>query len=150
MKRVLVLCIGNSCRSQMAEGYLKFYGAGMADYCSAGIFNNGVHPIAVQVMAEDSIDIAWHKSKTVETFRDQHFDYVISVCDNVTDQVPNYISYDYLDCLHIPDPASFVGSTEATINEFRRVRELLKMYVLKFIGKELALTTPFTAQSDAA
>lgn len=137
MKRVLVLCVGNSCRSQMAEGYLKFYGDGKAEYFSAGLRQNDVHPLAIKVMAEDSIDISWHISEIMEVYAGQHFDYVISVCDEISDQIPTFITADKFFHLSVPDPAQFVGSPAATLNEFRRVREMLKTYMLKFLGSEL-------------
>lgn len=137
MKRVLVLCIGNSCRSQMAEGYLRFYGKGKAQYCSAGLYPTDIHPFAIQVMAEDSIDITVQTPKLIETFREQHFDYVISMCDEITSQLPDYIFADHLLEFHLPDPASFIGTEEAVLEEFRRIRELIKTRILKFIGQEL-------------
>lgn len=137
MKRVLVLCIGNSCRSQMAEGYLRFYGGGKAQYFSAGLSNHGVNPNAIEVMAEDSIDISSHTSKTIENFKDQHFDYILSVCEEGALDIPDFVTADQYFCYHVPDPAAFVGSKEAALEQFRGVREMLKTHMLKFIGKEL-------------
>lgn len=137
MKRILVLCVGNSCRSQMAEGYLKFYGEEKAQYFSAGLRRNEVHPLAIKVMAEDSIDISWHTSQLIDVYAGQHFDYVISVCDEISDQIPNFITSDKFFNFNVPDPAQFVGSPAATLKEFRRIREMLKTHMLKFLGSEL-------------
>ncbi len=137
MKRVLVLCIGNSCRSQMAEGYLRFYGDGKAQYCSAGLLNHGINPNAVQVMSEDSIDISSHIAKDVAHFRGQHFDYILSVCEEEVLDIPDFVTADHYLCYYVADPAAFVGTKEATLDKFREVREILKTHMLKFIGKEL-------------
>ena len=137
MKRVLVLCIGNSCRSQMAEGYLRFYGSGKAQYCSAGLINHGINPSAIQVMSEDSIDISSHIAKDIEHFRGQHFDYILSVCEGEALDIPDFVTADHYLCYHVADPAAFVGTKEATLDKFREVREILKTHMLKFIGKEL-------------
>ncbi len=137
MKRVLVLCIGNSCRSQMAEGYLQFYGEGKAEYYSAGLYDYGINDNAVAVMAEDSIDISCQTSKTVEYFKDQHFDYILSVCSEKSLEIPHYVTADQYFNYDVPDPANFVGSEENVKEQFRTVRELLKTHMLKFIGKEL-------------
>ncbi|MFN7116587.1 MAG: arsenate reductase ArsC [Saprospiraceae bacterium] len=137
MKKVLVACVGNSSRSQIAEGYLQFYGIGKAKYCSAGLHPTKVHPLAVQVMAEDNIDISQQKSKSFEAFKNQHFDYVLSMCEEITTQLPDYISADQKLDLYVPDPAAFQGSEEATLQYFRLIRDQIKSNILKFIGKEL-------------
>ncbi len=137
MKRVLVACIGNSCRSQMAEAYLQFYGIGKAQYCSAGLFPASVHPLAAQVMAEDNIDISGQTAKPFETFRNKRFDYVLSLCEEISTHIPDYILTDHSLELYVPDPAAFQGSEEATLQYFRQVRDQIKTKILKFIGKEL-------------
>ncbi len=137
MKKVLVLCKGNSCRSQMAEGYLQFYGKGNGLFFSAGLENHGINPYAVQVMAEDSIDIGRGTSKGIDLFRGEHFDFVINICEELTNQDFDMVTADKWLHLNIPDPAAVVGSEAQQIKAFRQVREAIKMHMLKFIGKEL-------------
>src|SRR6202000_2344660 len=88
MKNILVLCTGNSCRSQIAEGYLRFFADNKAKIYSAGIETHGVNPKAIQVMAEDHIDISGHASNHVDEYIDVPFDYVITVCDNANEACP--------------------------------------------------------------
>ena len=137
MKRILVLCTGNSCRSQMAEGYLKFYTQRGAEIHSAGLESHGVNPYAVKAMEEDSIDITGQHSKPIDVFRGQHFDYLVTVCDEAGQKILKGISYDEKIHFSIPDPAIFKGESEQKLDEFRRVREMVKKRMLKFIGKAL-------------
>ncbi|MDX1943431.1 MAG: arsenate reductase ArsC [Saprospiraceae bacterium] len=138
MKQVLVLCTGNSCRSQMAEGYLKFYGDGKAEFFSAGSLPTELHPIAVKVMAEDSIDIAVYTSKNLSVFEGRHFDYIINVCSEVSNQIPSTITSEVIFYYDVPDPAQLIDSPKVMLTEFRRVREMIKALMLKFIGSELS------------
>jgi arsenate reductase len=82
MKKILVLCTGNSCRSQMAEGYLRSFAKGKAEIFSAGIEAHGVNPLAVKIMKEDGIDISHQTSNHVDEYKNVDFDYVITVCGN--------------------------------------------------------------------
>ncbi len=86
MKRVLVLCTGNSCRSQIAEGYLREFANGKAEVCSAGAETHGVNPRAIATMKEDGIDISNHTSNNIEEYRNIDFDFVITVCDNAKER----------------------------------------------------------------
>ncbi len=86
MKRILVLCTGNSCRSQIAEGYLRHFAKGKAEVYSAGIEKHGVNPKAIAIMKEDDIDISHHTSNNIDEYRDVNLDYVITVCDNAKEQ----------------------------------------------------------------
>src|SRR5690606_34932593 len=92
MKKILVLCTGNSCRSQMAEGYLKHFVDGKAAIYSAGVETHGVNPRAVAIMHEDGIDISNHTSNNVNEYRAIDFDYVITVCDNAKERCPFFPS----------------------------------------------------------
>lgn len=80
--RILVLCTGNSCRSQMAEGYLRHFARGKAEVYSAGVETHGVNPRAIAIMKEDGIDISHHTSNNLDAYRDLSFDHAITVCDN--------------------------------------------------------------------
>ncbi len=133
MKNVLVLCTGNSCRSQMAEGYLKSFGRDSINVFSAGIETHGVNPKAIAVMAQDGIDISAHTSNNVNEYSNVNFDYVITVCDNAKENCP-YFPTEAIKIHHnFPDPAKANGSEEEIMQEFTRVRELIKVYVKQFI-----------------
>ncbi|PLW90851.1 arsenate reductase ArsC, partial [Mucilaginibacter sp.] len=90
MKNILVLCTGNSCRSQIAEGYLRHFSEGKANIYSAGIETHGVNPRAIATMQEDGIDISVHTSNNVDEYADVPFDYVITVCDNAKENCPYF------------------------------------------------------------
>ncbi len=91
MKKILVLCTGNSCRSQIAEGYLRHFAGNKAEVFSAGVETHGVNPKAVATMAEDGIDISLHTSNNVNEYKDIDFDYVITVCDNAKERCPYFL-----------------------------------------------------------
>ncbi|MCJ8209060.1 arsenate reductase ArsC [Mucilaginibacter sp. RS28] len=137
MKNILVLCTGNSCRSQLAEGYLRHFLKGTANVYSAGIETHGVNPKAIAVMAEDGIDISNHTSNHVDEYAAIRFDYVITVCDNANEACP-YFPGD-VKRLHynFPDPAKATGTEEEVMKEFRRVRNLIKGYVLRFVMENM-------------
>ena len=134
MKNILVLCTGNSCRSQMAEGYLRHFAAGKAQIYSAGIETHGVNPKAVQVMAEDGIDISGHTSNNVDEYAGIPFDYVITVCDNAKENCPWFPSKAERFHQNFPDPAKVTGSPEEIMNEYRKVRDMIKMFSKDFIA----------------
>ncbi len=141
MKKILVLCSGNSCRSQMAEGYLKYYATGRAEYFSAGLQDRGVNPLTVEVMAEDNIDISTNHSKTYHRFQKQPFDYLITVCDEAYQQLPKGLSAEHHVHFSIPDPDRVNGTLEERREAFRQIRETVKKNFLKFIGRELPSVT---------
>ncbi len=137
MKKVLVLCTGNSCRSQIAEGYLKHFAGNRAEIYSAGIETHGVNPKAIQIMAEDHIDISNHTSNHVDEYANINFDVVITVCDNANEACPFFPGNVQRFHQNFPDPAKATGSTEEVMSEFRRVRELIKAYSADFVNKHL-------------
>jgi len=137
MKRVLVLCTGNSSRSQMAEGYLKFYADGKLEVYSAGVKDLGVNPLAVEAMGQDNIDISEHFSKPLEYFHGESFDYLISVCELQEDDILEEISFRKFFHYEVKDPAVFEGSKEEALKVFDEAREKLKRKMLKFLGKIL-------------
>ena len=87
-KKVLVLCTGNSCRSQIAEGYLRYFAEQKAEIFSAGVETHGVNPKAIETMKEDGIDISHHTSNNIDEYRNIDFDFVITVCDNAKERCP--------------------------------------------------------------
>jgi len=137
MKNVLVLCTGNSCRSQIAEGYLRYFAGNKANIYSAGIETHGVNPKAIQVMAEDGIDISHHTSNNVDEYLDIPFDYVITVCDNAKENCPYFPTR--ADRFHqdFSDPAKATGSAEQVLNEFRKARDMIKAYSKDFAEQYL-------------
>ena len=138
MKKILVLCSGNSSRSQMAEGYLNYYAAGQADFFSAGLKDRGINPLTIEVMAEDNIDISGHYSKNVEQFRKHRFDFLLTVCDEAYERLPKQLSAERHLHFSIPDPDAVDGDLETRREAFREIRERVKKDVLRFIGRELS------------
>jgi arsenate reductase (thioredoxin) len=133
MKNILVLCTGNSCRSQMAEGYLRYFSDGMAVVFSAGIDTHGVNPRAISVMIEDGIDISNHTSNNVNEYLAVKFDFIITVCDHANEVCPVFPSSAKKFHFNFPDPAKVTGVEEEIVLEFRRVRELIKVYCKEFV-----------------
>lgn len=138
MKRVLVLCTGNSCRSQVAEGYLRFFAKDKAEIYSAGVETHGVNPRAVAIMQEDGIDISNHTSNNINEYRNIDFDFVITVCDNAKERCPYFPSNATKFHNNFPDPAKATGSEEEIMQKFRDVREMIKVYCRDFVDKNLA------------
>ncbi|MDF2433202.1 MAG: hypothetical protein JWP44_2833 [Mucilaginibacter sp.] len=137
MKNILVLCTGNSCRSQIAEGYLRHFAGDKANIYSAGIETHGVNPKAIQVMTEDGIDISSHTSNNVDEYKDINFDYVITVCDNAKENCPFFPTRAQRFHQNFPDPAKATGNADEVINEFRKVRNLIKEYSKSFVQEHL-------------
>ena len=136
-KKILVLCTGNSCRSQIAEGYLRHFAGDKAVIYSAGVETHGVNPKAIETMKEDGIDISQHTSNNIEEYRDIEFDFVITVCDNAKERCPFFPSNAKKFHYNFPDPAKATGTEEEITNEFTRVRELIKMYCKNFIEENI-------------
>ncbi len=137
-KKVLVLCTGNSCRSQIAEGYLRHFAGKNADIYSAGVETHGVNPKAVQVMKEDGIDISSHTSNNVDEYTGINFDFVITVCDNAKERCPYFPTLAQKFHYNFPDPAKASGTEEEIFEEFRRVRAMIKEYCIDFAHKYLS------------
>lgn len=127
MIRVLFLCTGNSARSQMAEGLLRHLGGPGFDVVSAGTHPAGLNPLSVEAMAEVGIDISHHRSKLVDEFLDQRFDYVITVCDRANEECPIFPGD--VERIHwgFDDPAAVAGTHDDRIKSFRRVRDEITM-----------------------
>ena len=134
-KRVLILCTGNSARSQMAEGLLRHDAGDRFTVESAGTKPSTVRPEAIAVMKEVGIDISGHRSKSVDEFAGQKLDYVLTVCDNAKESCP--VFFGKATRLHhsFNDPAAVEGSEEKRLGEFRRVRDELRSYLRGFPPK---------------
>ncbi|MCA6441749.1 MAG: arsenate reductase ArsC [Sediminibacterium sp.] len=136
-KKILVLCTGNSCRSQIAEGYLRYFAGDKAIIYSAGVETHGVNPRAIATMQEDGIDISMHTSNNMDEYRDIDFDYVITVCDNARERCPFFPSSAQKFHHNFPDPAKAVGTEEEIMDQFREVREMIKRYAENFVKENL-------------
>jgi arsenate reductase len=137
MKNVLVLCTGNSCRSQIAEGYLKHYAGNKATIYSAGVETHGVNPKAITIMAEDGIDISTHTSNNVDEYTNIPFDYVITVCDNAKERCPYFPTIAVRLHHNFPDPAKATGTEEEVMQSFRSTREMIRTYSEQFVNEHL-------------
>lgn len=137
MKKVLVLCTGNSCRSQIAEGYLKYFAKEKAEVYSAGVETHGVNLKAIAIMSEDGLDISDHTSNHIDEYKDIDFDFVITVCDNARERCPYFPTTAEKFHYNFPDPAKATGTDEEIKTEFRKVRGMIKEYCEEWVGKNL-------------
>jgi len=137
---ILVLCTGNSCRSQMAEGYLKHFTTDKTTIYSAGVETHGVNPRAINIMKEDDIDISNHTSNNLEEYRDINFDYILTVCDNAKERCPFFpgkaerLHYNFF------DPSKVEGSEEEIHAAFIKTRNQIKSYCKDFIAQKVFKT----------
>ncbi|PWJ55022.1 arsenate reductase [Dyadobacter jejuensis] len=137
MKKVLVLCTGNSCRSQLAEGYIRHFADEKASVYSAGVETHGVNPKAIAVMAEDGIDISGHTSNNIDEYTQIEFDFVITVCDNAKERCPYFPTKAQKFHHNFPDPAKATGTEQQIMESFRSVREMIKKYSEEFVNQNL-------------
>ena len=135
MKRILVLCTGNSCRSQMAEGYLRHFAGDKAIVKSAGVETHGVNPKAIAVMKEDRVDISGHTSNNVDEYLSMDFDFIITVCDNAKERCPVFPGNATRFHHNFPDPATATGTAEEVLKKFRETRDLIKGFSRDFVSK---------------
>ena len=136
--RILILCTGNSCRSQMAEGFLKSFSSEIGVF-SAGTEPSGVvHPKAVQVMKEEGIDLTGYSPKSVSRYVNHSFDFVITVCDHAKEICPVFAGKVEKQ-IHIgfDDPAEAEGTEQFVLSEFRRIRDEIKRDFKKFFDNDL-------------
>ncbi|WP_411029668.1 arsenate reductase ArsC [Spongiimicrobium sp. 3-5] len=139
MKNILVLCTGNSCRSQMAHGYMENLQDGLANIYSAGIETHGLNPGAVAIMQEDGLDITHHTSNNVTEYDGIIWDYIITVCDHAKENCPYIPSKDAKRIHHnFFDPSKVVGTEEEKHDAFLKARNEIKQFCQKFITEELA------------
>jgi len=135
MKRVLILCTGNSARSQMAEGLLRHDAGERFSVESAGTNPVPVKPEAVAVLKEIGIDISGHRSKSVDVFAGQPFDVVLTVCDHARETCPVYPGHTNRIHHSFEDPANVQGSAEQRLEAFRRVRDEIRAYLRHFVSQ---------------
>lgn len=132
-KKILVLCTGNSCRSQIAHGYLQKFGGNKVEVYSAGVEIHGVNPLAIKTMKDDGVDITSHTSNNVLEYQEINFHFVITVCDNAKERCPYFPNVAIKFHYNFPDPSKVVGTDEEIQTEFVRVRNLIKDYCYDFI-----------------
>jgi len=132
MKKILVLCTGNSCRSQIAEGYLQYFAGDKAQVYSAGVETR-----AIATMKEDGIDISQHTSNNIDEYIKIDFDFVITVCDNAKERCPYFPTKAKKFHQNFPDPAKSIGSEEEISEQFRQVRNMIKTYSQQFVANNL-------------
>jgi arsenate reductase len=133
MKNILILCTGNSCRSQIAHGYLQHFAKNKAKVYSAGVEVHGVNPKAIATMKADGVDISHHTSNHVDEYTEIPFDFVITVCDNAKEHCPYFPTQAKKFHHNFPDPAKATGTEEKVNAEFERVREMIKAYTHQFV-----------------
>ena len=138
MKNVLVLCTGNSCRSQIAHGYLEYFTDGrQVKVYSARVETHGVNPKAIATMQEDNIDISYHTSNNIEEYFAVEFDFVITVCDIAKEACPYFPTKAKKYHYNFPDPAKAKGTDEEVKEKFRAVRQLIRDYCEEFVTENL-------------
>ena len=136
--RVLFLCTGNSCRSHMAEGWLRHLAGDRFEALSAGAKPTGyVHPLAIEVMAEVGVDILQHRSKSIDEFAGQPLDLLVTVCDNARESCPMYAGAKRQVHWGFDDPAHATGTKPEQLAVFRRVRDEIRQRIELFL-KETA------------
>ncbi len=136
-KNILVLCTGNSCRSQIAEAYLRLFAKEKAEIYSAGIATHGLNPGAVATMMADGIDISKHTSNHVDEYLNIQFDFIITVCDHAAEHCPTIPSNAQRIHQNFADPAKAIGSTAQITEKFRLAREEIKAYCKAFVDNNL-------------
>lgn len=136
--KVIILCTGNSCRSQMAEGFLKQFDQTLEVFSAGTSPANQVHPKAIQVMQEIGIDISKNEPEKVDKYLDQTFDYVVTVCGSAKESCPNFLG-NVAHRVHIgfEDPADATGTEEEIIAEFRKIRNEIERDFLSFYNEKL-------------
>lgn len=136
--KILILCTGNSCRSQMAEAFIRNFDERLEVYSAGTSPSSQVHPKAVEVMKEEGLDLSEHKPESVNAYLDKAFDYVITVCDGAKESCPVFTG-DVQHRLHIgfEDPAEVTGSNDFILSEFRRIRDEIKRDFFKFYEEEI-------------
>ncbi len=138
MKNLLVLCTGNSCRSQLAHGYFEHFTDGRKlKVFSAGIETHGVNPFAVKVMKEDGIDISSYSSNNISEYDHINFDFVITVCDHANERCPVFPTTAKKFHKNFTDPAKATGTEDEILDQFRKVRDEIKFFCIEFIKQHL-------------
>jgi arsenate reductase (thioredoxin) len=131
-KKILFLCTGNSARSQMAEGVMRYFRGDEFEVFSAGVEPKGVHPQAIVAMLEIGVDISRHNSKHVDDLSTKEFDYIITLCDSAAQNCPVFLGKGQKIHRSFSDPAAVQGKEQEVLEAFRKVRDELKQFILRF------------------
>jgi len=137
MKKVLILCTGNSCRSQMAEGWLRYFAGDMVQVYSAGTHPEGVNPLAIHAMKTAGVDVSHHTSNNIDDYMDINFDFVITVCDNAKERCPYFPTTAKKQHHSLEDPANATGTDVEQLLVYRQVRDQIKDYMKEFAENNL-------------
>ena len=135
---ILVICTGNSCRSQIAEGYLKYFSKKLnmnTNVYSAGIRAEGINKKAIEIMANDGIDISNHTSNTLEEYKNTEISHVITVCDHANENCPVYLKKVHLTHQNFSDPSNIIGNEFEIQKAFEKCREEIKSFTFSFLKK---------------
>lgn len=135
-KNILILCTGNSCRSQIAHGFFEHHGSDHFNVFSAGIETHGVNPMAIQFMNDVGIDISKNTSNHIEEYKDVEFDYIITVCDHARENCPWFPSNAEKFHHNFKDPSKIDGVNDAVIQAFVETRDAIEEYAKRFIGEK--------------
>lgn len=135
MQNLIILCTGNSCRSQIAHGYFKSLSSKKLNVYSAGIETHGVNPRAILVMKEEGIDLSEHTSNNINEYLDIQFDYIITVCDHAQENCPFIPGTGERVHFNFPDPAKATGSEEQILESFRTTQMMIKEFTTEFLAK---------------
>ena len=133
---ILVICTGNSCRSQIAEGYLRYFSKQLnmnTNVYSAGIRAEGINKKALEIMAKDGIDISNHTSNTLEEYKNTEISHVITVCDHANESCPVYLKKVNLTHKNFSDPSKVTGNEFEIQNAFEKCREEIKSFTFSFL-----------------
>ena len=136
MRRVLFICTHNSSRSQMAEGLVNHDLAGRVQAFSAGTEPSSVNPLVIAAMKEVGIDISRHRSKSIDEFSDEKFDFVITLCDHAAESCPVFFGGTQRMHMGFPDPAVVTGTEEEKLSFFRKLRDQIRKEVADFLSKQ--------------
>ena len=135
---VLVICTGNSCRSQMAEGYLKYFSKQLninSNVYSAGLRAEGINKKAIDIMAKDGIDISNHTSNSLEEYKNTEISHVITVCDHANESCPVYLKKVNLTHKNFSDPSKVIGNELEIQEAFEKCREEIKSFTFSYLKK---------------
>ena len=135
--RLIFICTGNRCRSQMAEGWMRYLAGDKVEVFSAGITPDSVHPHAIKVMREEGIDISHQASKHINKYSNIKFDYVITVCDNAKEKCPYFSGNAHRLHHNFTDPAKATGTEEEALKIYRKVRDELKDFCREFVDLQI-------------
>ena len=134
-KKILVLCTGNSCRSQIAEGYLKFFLKKRVNVYSAGVDNHEINSLAIKTMKDDGIDISKQTSNNINEYNNVEFDHIITVCDNAKERCPIFFSKNAIRTHHAFFDPSSIKNPKLIENVFEKCREQIKLFCKEFSEK---------------